>query len=64
LEKAMIAQHLSFDQMKDSMRAPWLAGDFGALAREIGAPEAERFVARMALEPGARVLDIACGRVT
>ena len=43
------------------MRAPWIAGDFGAIAREIGAPEAEAFVARMRLEPGARVLDIACG---
>ena len=57
----MITQHLSIDQMKDSMRAPWIAGDFGAIAREIGAPEAEGFVARMGLEPGARVLDIACG---
>jgi len=51
----------SIDQMKDSMRAPWIAGDFGAIAREIGAPEAEAFVARIGLEPGARVLDIACG---
>jgi len=57
----MITQHLSIDHMKDSMRAPWIAGDFGAIAREIGAPEAESFVARMGLEPGARVLDIACG---
>ena len=61
LEKEMITQHLSIDQMKDSMRAPWIAGDFGAIAREIGAPEAEGFVARMELQPGARVLDIACG---
>ena len=52
---------LNIDQMKDSMRAPWIAGDFGAIAREIGAPEAESFVTRMGLEPGARVLDIACG---
>ena len=57
----MSTQQLSIDQMKDYMRAPWLAGDFGAIAREIGAPEAEDFVARMGLEPGARVLDIACG---
>jgi len=55
----MITQHL--DQMKDSMRAPWIAGDFGAIAREMGVPEAEGFVARMELEPGARVLDVACG---
>src|SRR5215510_13939205 len=57
----MTTQHLSIDQMKDSMRAPWIAGDFSAIAREMGAPEAESFVARMELEPGARVLDIACG---
>jgi SAM-dependent methyltransferase len=43
------------------MRAPWTAGDFGAIAREIGVREAENFVGRMALEPGARVLDVACG---
>ncbi len=43
------------------MQAPWSAGDFGAIAREIGAPGAERFVARIGLDPGARVLDIACG---
>jgi SAM-dependent methyltransferase len=57
----MTTQHQSFDQMKDSMRAPWIAGDFRAIAREIGAPEAERFVARLSLEPGTRVLDVACG---
>jgi hypothetical protein len=59
LEKEMITQHLSIDQMKDSMRAPW-TGDFGAIAREMGVPEAESFVARMELEAGAHVLDIAC----
>jgi SAM-dependent methyltransferase len=57
----MNTQHPGIDQMKDSMRAPWIAGDFGAIAREIGVPEAEGFVARIGLEPGARVLDIACG---
>jgi hypothetical protein len=51
----------NFDQIRNSMRAPWMASDSGAIAREIGAPEAERFVARIGLEPGARVLDIACG---
>ena len=52
---------LNSDEMQTSMRAPWVAGDFGAIAREIGVPGAERFVARMAFEPSARVLDIACG---
>jgi len=54
-----MTQHI--DQMRDAMRAPWIAGDFGAIAREMGVPEAEGFVARMELEPGARVLDVACG---
>jgi SAM-dependent methyltransferase len=57
----MTTHQPSIEQMKDSMRAPWIAGDFGAIARNIGVPEAESFVARLALEPGARVLDIACG---
>jgi SAM-dependent methyltransferase len=61
VEKEMITQHQSMDQIKDSMRAPWIAGDFAAIAGDIGASEAENFVARMELKPGARVLDIACG---
>ena len=59
LQEEMNTQHLSLDQ--DSMRAHWVAGDYSALARKIGVPGAEAFVARMELELGARVLDIACG---
>jgi 2-polyprenyl-3-methyl-5-hydroxy-6-metoxy-1,4-benzoquinol methylase len=47
--------------MKDAMRAPWIAANFGAIAKTILVPEAEGFVARLALEPDIRVLDIACG---
>lgn len=43
------------------MRAPWIADDFGAIARTIGLPKAGGFVDRMEVEPGALVLDIACG---
>lgn len=57
----MTTQRPSIYQMQDSLRAPWEAGDFGALARNMGIPEADSFVARMELEPGGRVLDIACG---
>ena len=49
------------DQMKDAMRAPWIAGNYGAIAKTIGAPAAEGFVARLALELDIRELDIACG---
>jgi hypothetical protein len=40
----MITQHSRIDQMKDAMRAPWIAGNFGAIAKTIGAPDAEGFV--------------------
>ena len=46
--------------IKDSMRATWMAGDFGVVAKTI-ARGAEEFVARLALPVGARVLDMATG---
>jgi hypothetical protein len=58
-EKEMTMKSQDIDQMKDAMRAPWIAGNFGAMAKTIGVPEAEGFVARLALEPDVRVLDIA-----
>jgi SAM-dependent methyltransferase len=50
----------SIDQIKSSMRSAWMAGDFGVVAKTISA-DAETFIARLDLPPGARVLDIACG---
>jgi len=61
LEKEMIMKNQNIDQMKETMRAPWIAGNFGAIAKTIGAPDAEGFVARLVLEPDVHVLDIACG---
>ena len=49
------------DHLQDKVRAPWEAGNFGAIARTIGAPEAESFAARLKIDPGAKVLDVACG---
>jgi 2-polyprenyl-3-methyl-5-hydroxy-6-metoxy-1,4-benzoquinol methylase len=50
----------SIQQIKDSMRAIWMAGDFGVVAKTItGAAEA--FIKRLAIPAGARVLDVACG---
>ena len=62
----MTMKSQGIDQMKDAMRAPWIAGNFGAIAKTIGVPEADGFVARLALEPEVRMLDIACatGNVT
>jgi 2-polyprenyl-3-methyl-5-hydroxy-6-metoxy-1,4-benzoquinol methylase len=44
--------------MRDAMRAPWIAGDFAALAREIRTPEGLCRSDRARTWP--RVLDIAC----
>ena len=60
LVQEMTMKSQDIDQMKDA-RAPWIAGNFGAIAKTIGAPDAEGFVARLALEPDVRVLDTACG---
>jgi len=46
--------------LKQSMRATWMAGDFGVVAKTITG-SAEEFIARLGITPGAKVLDIACG---
>jgi ubiquinone/menaquinone biosynthesis C-methylase UbiE len=47
-------------KIKDSMRATWMAGNFGVVAKTI-ARGAEEFVARLPLPVGSRVLDVATG---
>jgi 2-polyprenyl-3-methyl-5-hydroxy-6-metoxy-1,4-benzoquinol methylase len=49
-----------FEQLKQRMRGAWMAGDFGQIAR-YSAKSAEVFVDRLKIQPGARVLDVACG---
>jgi len=50
----------SMQQIKESMRATWMAGDFGVVAKTVAA-EAEAFVGRLGVAPGVRALDVACG---
>lgn len=52
--------HTGLDQLKQRMRATWMAGDFGQIAR-YSAHSAEEFVDRLQIQPEARVLDVACG---
>ncbi len=52
--------HIGLDQLKQRMRASWMAGDFGQIAR-YSARSAEEFVDLLAIQPGTRVLDVACG---
>jgi SAM-dependent methyltransferase len=47
-------------QLKSGMKAAWMAGDFGQIAGFISG-EAEKFVARLNLNPGTNLLDVACG---
>lgn len=48
------------DALKSKLRGMWIAGDFGQIAKSIETG-AEEFVTRLDLQPGIRVLDVACG---
>jgi SAM-dependent methyltransferase len=48
------------ESLKTRLKAMWMAGDFGQVAKHIET-SAEEFIARLALEPGIRLLDVACG---
>jgi ubiquinone/menaquinone biosynthesis C-methylase UbiE len=48
------------DKLKTAMRGTWMAGDFGKVAEHI-VDQAEWFVDQLNVEPGMRVLDVACG---
>lgn len=48
------------DALKTKLRATWIAGDFGQIAKYYTS-EAEEFVRRLDLKPGMKVLDVACG---
>ena len=50
----------SIEHIKAGMRATWMAGDFGVVAKTI-AGDAETFISRLPIAPGDRVLDVACG---
>lgn len=54
------SQMSEMDALKARLRATWIAGDFGQIAKFLAA-EAERFVNRLGLKPGMKVLDVACG---
>ncbi len=47
-------------QLKEGMRATWMAGDFGKIA-EYTAEEADYYVDTLGITKGLRVLDVACG---
>lgn len=48
------------EALKAKLKATWTSGDFGQIAKSY-APGAAEFVSRLNLQPGERVLDVACG---
>ncbi|MEP7214598.1 MAG: class I SAM-dependent methyltransferase [Acidobacteriota bacterium] len=48
------------ETLKNKLRATWIAGDFGQIARSIE-KGAEEFIDRLDLKPGMKVLDVATG---
>src|SRR5262245_41266203 len=48
------------DALKGRLKATWMAGDFGLIAKSYESGAAE-FVRRLGLNNGHRVLDVACG---
>lgn len=49
-----------FMELKQRLRATWMAGDFGEIAK-LNSRGGEDFVERLHLKPGTKVLDVACG---
>src|SRR5215207_5148279 len=54
------SQSPDVDALKAKLRATWIAGDFGQIAKPLAA-EAEKFINNLGLKPGMKVLDVACG---
>ncbi len=50
----------NFAELKQRLRASWMAGDFGEIAK-LNVREGEGFIQRIKLKPGTKVLDVACG---
>ena len=51
---------VDMDALKSRLKATWMAGDFGLIAKSYE-PGAAEFVSRLGLGSGTRVLDVACG---
>jgi ubiquinone/menaquinone biosynthesis C-methylase UbiE len=60
LEGMMQTAQPDMEQLKQRMRATWMAGDFGKIA-QYAAKGGEEFAARLGIQHGTRVLDVACG---
>ena len=60
METASAGQTSEMGALKAKLRATWISGDFGQIARFMETSASE-FVGRLGLKPGSKVLDVACG---
>ena len=60
MESVSGSQISEMDALKAKLRATWISGDFGQIAKFLEA-EAEKFINRLGLQRGSKVLDVACG---
>lgn len=56
----MSTMTLEMDTLKTRLRSTWMAGDYGYFAKFMQ-PGAMEFLKRIAVAPGTRMLDVACG---
>ncbi len=60
MESASASQTAEMDALKAKLRATWISGDFGQIAKFLET-EAKDFIDRLGIQPGSKVLDVACG---
>jgi ubiquinone/menaquinone biosynthesis C-methylase UbiE len=58
MESARMTPEL--ETLKSKLKATWMAGDFGQIAKSTASGAAD-FIKRLNLQPGMKVLDVACG---
>ena len=56
----MSAPNTEMESLKTKLKAMWMSGDFGQIAKQLETA-AQEFIDRLNLKPGERVLDVACG---
>lgn len=60
MESASASQTAEMDALKAKLRATWISGDFGQIAKFLET-EARDFISRLGVQPRSKVLDVACG---
>lgn len=60
MSEPKMAMSPEMEALKTKLKATWTAGDFGQIARAYADGAAE-FVTRLEVQPGEKVLDVACG---